>query len=794
MKSKLSGIIIVSMLLCINNYVQADNVQIRGEVVDAFSGHAIIGATVIIENSNPIIGCISDYDGNFVLSNLQPGRYTINVSSVGYHPASIHNMMAISGKDNVLVFKLEEKINHLKDIIVTANNNKFDAINEFAFTSARSFTVEETERFAGSWNDPSRMVSNFAGVMSSNDARNDIIIRGNSPSGLLWNIDGVNVVNPNHFGSQGTTGGPISMLNSNLLANSDFITGAFPSEYGNALSGVFDLNLRSGNRERFEFMGQIGLNGFEGLVEGPLKLGKNLQNGSFIVDYRYSTLKVLRDIGFDFGTGDAIPKYQDLAVLIDLPTKNSGRFKFTGITGKSNIEIGRNFDEQEALGKGPMNSASDFSGNVLIGILSHTYMCNEKTRIKSSISFQESGNEIINDTIDYINKTYFNYYAANQNEKKVTASFQIKHRVNVQNNFTVGLIGNQLITSYHDSVWVNEYAIRKYLRNIDKKNSSLVQAYATWQHKFSDNLIVNSGLHSQYYDLNQQLSFEPRISGLWKFSPNQQISFGYGLHSQLQPRIIYFTKEYDYTTNMYGNDNQHIGFSRAHHYVMGYDIRIGRNFRIKTEGYYQNLFDIPISSQNVQYSMLNTGSSYYYEPVYGLENSGKGRNYGVELTVEQFMHKGLYFLLTGSLFDSKYKAYDQIWRNTAFNTNYASNLLAGYEMRVGKKHFLTFDIRAVWSGGLRYTPIDLNMSILTGEEVISVDKTNEEQFPDYIRCDFRTGFKYNSKRITQEIGIDLNNVTNHQNIFSQHYNKATQQISTVYQQGFMLILFYRINL
>jgi hypothetical protein len=770
-----------------------NNASIRGEITEAFSGYPIVGATIIVHNTNPLIASLSDADGKFSLPNISPGRYTVTASFVGYNAAVAHNIMVINGKESVLQFSLEEKITNLNDVVVTANNNKFNPLNELAFTSARSFTVEETERYAGSWGDPSRMVANFAGVMSSNDARNDIIIRGNSPSGLLWNIDGVNVVNPNHFGSQGTTGGPISMLNSNLLSNSDFITGAFPSEYGNALSGVFDLNLRTGNREKYEFMAQMGLNGFEGLIEGPIKRGNTNQNGSFIVDYRYSTLKILRDIGFDFGTGDAIPKYQDLALLVDLPTKHTGRFRFTAITGKSNIAIGRNFDEEEALGKGPMNSASDFAGNVLIGILSNTLMYNENTRIKSTISYQETSNTIVNDTIDYINETYFNYYAANQTEKKLSASVQLKHRFNFQNNITFGLIANRLITSYSDSVWVKELEMRKYLRNITDKHSNLLQGYVTWQHKFSDNLVINTGAHSQYYDLNNQISVEPRIGMQWKCAPNHQFSVGYGLHSQLQPRIIYFTKEYDILSNTYSEKNHHLQFSKANHYVVGYDIRIGSNFRIKTEGYYQDLYHVPISSQDAQYSMLNTGSSYYYEPVYDLENTGKGINYGIELTVEKFLHNGYYFLLTGSLFDSKYQGYDQVWRNTAFNTNYASNLLAGYELRVGKNHFLTVDIRTVWSGGLRYTPINLEASKNAGEEVSEVNRAYENQFSDYIRCDFRTGFKYNSKRITQEIGVDLNNITNHKNIFSQEYNKATQQISTVYQQGFMLVLFYRIN-
>lgn len=139
-----------------------------------------------------------------------------------------------------------------------------------ATVSARSFTVEETSRYAGSLNDPSRMAANYAGVSSTSDARNDIIIRGNSPLGVLWRLNGMEIPNPNHFGSLGTTGGPVSILNNNLLDKSDFLTGAFPAEYGNALAGVFDLQMRSGNNEKTEFLGQVGFNGFELGAEGPI--------------------------------------------------------------------------------------------------------------------------------------------------------------------------------------------------------------------------------------------------------------------------------------------------------------------------------------------------------------------------------------------------------------------------------------------------------------------------------------------------------------------------------------------
>lgn len=158
-------------------------------------------------------------------------------------------------------------------------------------------------------------MANYTGVVYAGDSRNDIVIRGNSPMGLLWRLDGVEIPNPNHFAALGTTGGAISIINNNLLTNSDFFTGAFPAEYGNATDGVFDLKLRSGNNENREYVFQVGLNGFELGAEGPFS--KNAE-ASYLINYRYSTYALLHAIGIETGEGSSTPFYQDLPFKLDL--------------------------------------------------------------------------------------------------------------------------------------------------------------------------------------------------------------------------------------------------------------------------------------------------------------------------------------------------------------------------------------------------------------------------------------------------------------------------------------------
>ncbi|MFM2292709.1 MAG: hypothetical protein RIS29_2522 [Bacteroidota bacterium] len=783
---------IALLLIVICSVAMNAQITVRGVVADAFNESPVAGATVCILGTKPLVYTLSNENGEFTLKVPQPGRYSLSAAIVGYTPQTFSNLMVSAGKEAIVTFRLVEKVTNLKEVEVRPTVSKERPLNDMAMISARSFTVEETERFAGSLGDPARMVANYAGVMAGNDSRNDIIIRGNSPLGLLWRIEGVEISNPNHFGAQGTTGGPVSMLNSNLLANSDFLTGAFPAEYGNALSGVFDINLRSGNKEKFEFTGQVGFNGFEGAVEGPISLGKTNPKGSFLVDYRYSTLQLVSKMGMDMGTGTAIPNYQDLTVMADLPFRKLGRFRFVGILGNSSISFGRTFN-QEAVSSNQVGYATDFDAGLNIALLTHTLQLNDKLRLKSAVSFQNTYSHTLNDSIDYDNQKFATNYAGRLSENKWLASTELKYKISTMDNLTAGVQLNRYLTSFKDSIHSNEYHRMLIISDVSGRGSSLFESFINWQHRFAESLSFTTGLHYQYYDLSSESALEPRLGVQWKLSPLQTFSFGYGNHSQIQTRNVYFNQTYNPSTSTYDENNLNLKFTRSNHFVAGYDRKLDADFRIKTEAYYQQIYNVPVSKANQQFSMLNSGSGYYIERVDSLQNTGRGYNYGLELTLEKFMNKGWYGLLTVSLYDSKYKAYDQVWRNTAFNTNYVVNFLCGYEWKVGKKNFLTLDLRTVYSGGMRYIPIDVAESKAKSEIVYDWSQAYDHRQKDYFRTDFRIGFRQNFKHISQEWGLDLQNVSNHKNIFADQYNAATQEVVTVYQQGFLPMMLYRIN-
>lgn len=768
---------------------------IRGQVLDKDSKYPIAGASVVVIGSDPIVGAISDDKGNFSLQ-VPLGRVSLRVSFIGYKDGSANDVLVMSGKETQVQITLEEKVSQLSDVVISGTK-KGEAKNEFATVSARSFDVEQTNRFSGNRNDPARMASNFAGVSGANDARNDIIIRGNSPMGLLWRLEGIDIPSPNHFAGFGSTGGPVSMLNNNTLSRGDFMTSAFPAEYGDALSGVFDLNLRNGSKDKYEFMAQLGFNGVEAGAEGPFN--KKKSQASFLINYRYSTLALFKLLKANFGTGTAVPQYQDLTFKIDVPTKKAGIFRFWGLGGLSKIELlGHLVDLSKQQQNLYGNENIDLYNKVQTGILgfSHTYFFDKKTYYKLMLAVSHQTQLADIDSINPDNRSEIirnNKVSLRQN--KYSAHLLANTKIDSRNTVTEGLMVNVYDLKFADSILLTDHFVpMKY----GKGYSALIEAYVMWKHKFSEQWSMNAGVHTQYFSLSGSFVPEPRIGFKYQFRENQSWTIGYGLHDQIQPLPTYYN--YDISAGAHSQPtNLHMDFSRSQHLVTGYELIFAKDFRLKTEAYVQYINNVPVEKQKSSFSMLNAGADFATPNNINLVNKGIGLNYGLELTLEKFFSKGYYFLMTGSLFRSRYQGSDQVWRNTAFNGLYVVNALGGYEFRFAgkkdkknKRHTLAIDMKMTAAGGRYYTPIDLVQSAVQHQEVLIDSLAFSQKYRDYFRLDLKLSYRISLKRVTQEFSVDFQNIINIKNIFRKVYNPRTNSLNNEYQQGIFILPQFRI--
>ncbi|MEM6806711.1 MAG: TonB-dependent receptor, partial [Bacteroidota bacterium] len=615
--------------------------SIRGRILDKDAQTPIAFASISLKDSQPLTGANSDEKGKFRLKNIPLGRHTLLVTYIGYEALVLPNVEVTAGKEVVLELEMVEQVETLDAVTITDAQSKAESINEFSTLSARTLTVEEASRYAASIADPARQAQNFAGVANAgDDIYNDIVIRGNSPRGLLWRLEGIEIMNPNHFASLGSSGGAVSMLSSNVLRSSDFFTGAFPAEYGNALSGVFDLRFRTGNNEQREMTLGAGFMGLEFAGEGPFHKDSE---ASYLFNYRYSTLAILNHLGIKVA-GDILPTYQDVSFNLNFPSKKLGTFNLFGVGGSSIADFNTDPDWSETITENEI----DQSKTGIVG-LKHMIFVGKSSYLKSVLSasindYSYSYNHIENAET----KPEFKESSLRRNLR--FSSF-FHHKFSAKHVLRTGIIFSNLHSSF-----LTQTAIDGNLRNGQDIGGSTqqIQAFSQWKWRLSQKLSLTSGLHYMYYALNKRHTIEPRWALKWQVKPKHALSLGMGIHSRAEDLSTYLAPQ------IIGQDtlrpNQSLDFSKAMHAVLGYDWQLNSHTRLKIESYFQHLYKVPISSDaSTNFSAINAYSAYdFFGRGDTLLNQGTGRNYGLEFTLERFLHNNFYFLTTLSLYQSEF--------------------------------------------------------------------------------------------------------------------------------------------
>jgi hypothetical protein len=785
---KLKSIILL-LIMSFTAFSQSNLSSISGTIVDKISKSQISGATIVVKTDSLIYSGKSDEKGRFIIKNIVPNRYEVVITFLGYNKMTIPNLLITSGKEEVLDIELEEKVSKVNEVIIKGRKKEMQ--NEMSTVSSRSFSMEEVNRYSGGRGDPARLAANFAGVSAPNDQRNDLVIRGNSPQGVLWRFEGINVPNLNHFSTLSTTGGPVSALNTNVLRNSDFMTSAFPSEYGNALAGVFDLGLRRGNTNQREYTIQASaFTGLEAMAEGPINKEKG---SSYLVAYRYSFAGFAKLAGLNIGTA-ATPNYQDITFKINGGKTKAGQFSFFGIGAMSNINFLHNEIDTNDIFANP-NRDSYVKSKIGVVGLSHLISLSAKTNLKSIIGATYTGNDYSEDSIEKSNGNPFKNLIVENSEIHYVFNSTLSSKINSKLSLKVGIITEL----YNLNLFTRTRQLRPDWENrVDfNGNATLLQNFAQAKYNFDENLSMVAGVHTQFFTLNNSFAIEPRISFKYNQAGLGAFTLGYGMHHQIQPLAVYFYQRLN-PDNTLNAGNRNLGFSRSHHFALGYEYWIKNEWKIKAEAYMQFLENIAVEKNPSSFSLLNEGASFAPTQKVNLVNGGTGLNRGIELTIEKYFTKGYYMLLTTSLYKSTFKGSDLIERNSAFNGGYTFNLLGGKEIKVGKskRNALTFDTKFTYAGGRYYTPIDIAASRAAGEEVHQGDdKAFSEQYPDYFRLDIKFGYRMNgkNKKISQLFSFDFQNITFRKNVFAIRYNIVTQTENTSYQNGFFPNFTYKIQ-
>ncbi len=752
---------LIFIILSIGGFSQEFTQNIKGQIVDQSSQEPLSFATVVIIGSDPIMGTTTDLEGNFVIENVPVGRYDIEVSYLGFESIIVAEVVVNSVKEVVLNIEMVERPTSLDEVVIKPRTTKEKPLNRMATVSARMLSVEEASRYAGGFDDPARMAASFAGVASS-VGNNAIIIRGNAPKYLQWKIEDVEIPNPNHFADLGAFGGGgLTALSSNLLANSDFYTGAFPAEYNNAISGVFDIKMRSGNNSEYEHSLEVGAIGIDLASEGPLsKNGKS----SYLFNYRYSTLGLISSLLPEDAQGT---NYQDLSFKIKLPTAKMGLFSIWGIglidnsgtTPESDSNLQNYYQDIES---------QDVKQHMGAVGLNHRLILNNSAYMNTTLAYSRNGIDLITDRLDENNM--------------LNAENEI---INAYNNITLKSYVNRKFNAHHTNrtgITMRRLAYDLNLKEVDdgtnelsdiasQEGSSLLLSAFSSSSINAGNWNINLGLSGQVFTLTDHFTLEPRIGLSYRLNEKNKLSLGYGLHSRIEPLNIYFANTLEAGESQ---ANKKLDFSKAHHFVLSYDLNITSKLLLKVEPYFQSLYNVPVIANSTE-SLLNLQNDWFINDAY--QNIGKGQNYGVDLTLEQYINNGFYYLLSGSIFDSKYKTDQGIWYNTRFNKNYLLNALIGKEYRIGKKqNLLGFNFKVSIQGGDRYSIIDKENSVLEKDVVFDETIPFTEQTKASTIFHFTINYEWYKKNSSHKISLKVLNATNFEEFQGFRYNIRTDQV------------------
>lgn len=759
-----AGICLLMTGFCLSISAQHLTQNIRGTVTDKASGIPIAYATIQLEDA-PDRGTITDSIGNFVLKDISLGRHNVKATFIGYEPSLVREVLVSSAKEVFLEIAMTENAQELNEVMVRPQVNKEQALNKMALTGARMFSVEEASRYAGGMDDPARLASSFAGI-SAGVSHNGISIHGNAPHLLQWRLEDVEIPNPNHYADIATLGGGIlSSLSNHVLGNSDFFTGAFPAEYGNAVSGVFDMKLRNGNNRKVENTIQAGILGIDVASEGPLS---KKHNSSYIVNYRYSATGLLAHLNM-VDLGGAFD-YQDLNFKFNFPTRRLGTFSIwgTSLIDKYGSDLEKDISKWEYLGDGSDSKTDQY---MAAGGISHRYFIGENGLLKTTLAttyFKSTASIDMFDT-DLNSTPYLDMSRENTN-LVFTTSYNHKFSARFTNK-----TGASFTQMFYDMKMNLAPFVATPLDVISMGDgsTSLFSAYTSNSIGIGSDFTLNLGLNTQVLTLNKHWTLEPRIGMKWQATAKTSFALAYGMHSRMEKMDVYYTQ-----TPQTGDAlvNKDLDFTKANHFMLTFDYKISDELLLKIEPYFQTLFDVPVRAGD-SYSVLNR-EDFYVEDA--LVNKGKGRNIGVDVTLEKYLSRGYYYMFTGSLFDSRYCGGDKVWHNTKFNRHYILNLLGGKEWMMGrnKQNILSVNAKLTLQGGDRYSPIDEAATLEHPDKEVQYDETRaySQQFSPIFLTNFSLSYKMNKKKCTHEFAVKLLNATNYKEYAGHEYNLKTGKI------------------
>ena len=684
---------------------------------------------------------ISNNKGECTFTNVPKGAWQL----IAYKNNRYTNFSIILNSDSTIVAFLNSKTISTQEVIIQAKKEVLNS-NQGVFT----LDIEKTKQYPASMDDPNRLISNSPSTTITDDNYNFIVVRGNTPTSLIYKVNGIEVPAPNHFATFGSTGGSLSMFKTDAISSLSLYTSAFSAEHGNALAGIFDLKLKDGNKDKRKLKIQVGVVGLGLNSDGPIL--KNNKH-SYLVSYRYSSLGLLKAIDIQFDN-TPLPTYQDFQYNINLQSKFWSMIKIWSLFGynttvkkESYVKTTTNYMFLQGI-----NLCKNINCKLTLNIdalfATNTSKINEKYKTENNVNIGYNENVFR----EQLTLTY-------QKNEKFNTSFGFIHSLK---NYKYGL----------NSVFINS----KYIENTSDE-VNVFQFYNNYNISLFKQFNTEFGVQSIYTTVINRISIDPRLKLKYNLNEKVEIGLSSGFYTKLEPIYIY------------NDQNKGLGYSKSKSINLGFNFKLTKSSNFKTEVYYEYLYQIPIG---VYGTGISSNSSYIniYSVSTGdtqLENNASGYNKGVEFLFEKYIDNEYFVMLNSSFFESKYRENDSdMWRNSRFNLRYNLNLVLGKTIQLNNKSKLGISGRVSANGGQYFEAVNLVDSKKYYRTKYEKDLT--QRAAPYSKIDFQLSYLHNYEKCSIEYKLDIMNVLNTKNMLNQYYDIETGTIKNTYMLGLVPLL------
>ena len=781
---RLIGASCILFILCCE-MLAAQTGEIRGTVTDAATKEPLAGVNITLRGTNR--GAATDQNGEYSLSGLAVGGYSVAFSMLGYEKWIRSDILIKSNKTTWVDAALQSRVIEGDEITVTAASHFTKEKN--APVSLRSLNYEEVRRSPGAREDISRMVQNLPGVVPTTDDRNDLVVRGGSPSEVLFLIDNIEIPNPNHFGTQGATGGPISMINNEFIENVDFMAGGFPAKFGDKLSGVMDISYRNGNPQAFNGKFDLNFAGAGGNFEGPLAGG----TGSWMFALHRSFLDFMESM-LDVG---GIPIYSNFQGKISLKPTPSTRISILGIGGVDRIEIEPEPDFADwAEDETDTTDVEHVINKTTQYLLGATVTRLWSKNLYSSFTASHSFNKYL---IDYNRRDHIisrrgseenldlvpvpggdrDVYDNLSLEKTTDLKADLTFVSDDRSEFSLGVrlkmveYDHKITTRPFDTLNIVGELSSPSVVKTQQSPTPKFGAFAHYTKHLTSQIHLNMGLRYDYFKVLKTQNISPRASLGYRASNRLTFNFASGIFYQA-PEFLYITGD--------PKNRKNLKSLRSTHLIGGFDYLLTESTLFSLEFYQKYYASYPVSNAPGFdfFSTANSGGTYGAVFSGELTSKGSGKASGLELLLQKKLVEGLYGLTSYSFAKIEHQALDGIMRPGEFDNRHVLNIVLGYRLN---KSF-EFSLKWRYAGGRPYTPFDVPASIAGGRAILDVSKINSERFVPYHRFDLRYDYRKFFKKATLVTYFSIENVYNRDNQGLIFWNTKTQKTEFSKQTGF----------